>query len=92
MFVLVSVFPEIPGDMELKKNKSLPADEQIVTANPDLNMVYVELALVHHVPNLPVLVNSGLLEDWKWCYHLLLAYALCSNIISIFSPLYKYSE
>ncbi|KAF7124911.1 hypothetical protein RHSIM_Rhsim12G0186400 [Rhododendron simsii] len=25
------------GDMELKRNKSLPADEQIVTANPDLN-------------------------------------------------------
>ncbi|KAF7123289.1 hypothetical protein RHSIM_Rhsim12G0184700 [Rhododendron simsii] len=27
------------GDMELKRNKSLPADEQIVTANPDLNTV-----------------------------------------------------
>ncbi|CAK9133789.1 unnamed protein product [Ilex paraguariensis] len=27
------------GDMELKQNKSLPAEKQIVTANPDINTV-----------------------------------------------------
>ncbi|XP_028121660.1 probable protein phosphatase 2C 60 isoform X2 [Camellia sinensis] len=27
------------GDMELKQNKSLPAEKQIVTANPDVNTV-----------------------------------------------------
>ena len=27
------------GDMEFKRNKLLPAEEQIVTANPDINMV-----------------------------------------------------
>ncbi|KAL8260914.1 hypothetical protein R6Q59_024963 [Mikania micrantha] len=29
------------GDMELKKDKSLPAEKQILTANPDINMVEI---------------------------------------------------
>lgn len=29
----------ISGDMELKQNKSLPAEKQIVTANPDIRSV-----------------------------------------------------
>lgn len=29
----------VSGDMEFKQNKYLPADKQIVTANPDINIV-----------------------------------------------------
>lgn len=29
----------IAGDMEFKQNKFLPAEKQIVTANPDVNIV-----------------------------------------------------
>lgn len=29
------------GDMEFKQNKFLPADRQIVTANPDINIVRI---------------------------------------------------
>lgn len=29
----------ISGDMELKQNKSLPAEKQIVTSNPDIRTV-----------------------------------------------------
>lgn len=28
-----------PGDMELKQNKSLPAEKQIITADPDITTV-----------------------------------------------------
>ncbi|XP_058188019.1 probable protein phosphatase 2C 60 isoform X2 [Rhododendron vialii] len=37
------------GDMELKRNKSLLADEQIVTANPDLNTCMSSQQLVDFV-------------------------------------------
>ena len=29
------------GDMELKQNKALPAERQIVTADPDITMVFM---------------------------------------------------
>ena len=35
---LVSI---IAGDMEFKQNKYLPAEKQIVTANPDINTVCI---------------------------------------------------
>ena len=31
------------GDMEFKQNKFLPAEKQIVTANPDVNTVWVDV-------------------------------------------------
>lgn len=34
-----SYFIICSGDMELKKDKSLPAEKQILTANPDINIV-----------------------------------------------------
>lgn len=37
MLVTVTLFSA--GDAEFKQNKSLPAEKQIVTANPDINTV-----------------------------------------------------
>ena len=34
-------FPFTAGDMEFKQNKYLPAEKQIVTANPDINTVCI---------------------------------------------------
>lgn len=33
----------IAGDMEFKQNKFLPAEKQIVTANPDINTVCINI-------------------------------------------------
>lgn len=33
------MFQFTAGDMEFKQNKFLPAEKQIVTANPDINTV-----------------------------------------------------
>ena len=38
-FNLLISFPA--GDMEFKQNKFLPAEKQVVTANPDINTVSV---------------------------------------------------
>lgn len=44
-FFLISIascangFLVVPGDVEFKLNKSLPAEKQIVTANPDISTV-----------------------------------------------------
>lgn len=36
----------VSGDMELKKDKSLPAEEKILTANPDIRTVCIIYALL----------------------------------------------
>lgn len=37
----------IVGDMEFKQNKFLPAEKQVVTANPDINTVSLSLMQIH---------------------------------------------
>lgn len=38
---MANSFKFVAGDMEFKQNKFLPAEKQIVTANPDINIVCV---------------------------------------------------
>lgn len=37
------------GDMEFKQNKFLPAEKQIVTANPDISVVSIFIQPLHFV-------------------------------------------
>ena len=39
LLIVHKLFSIYTGDMEFKQNKFLPADKQIVTANPDINTV-----------------------------------------------------
>ena len=43
------------GDMEFKQNKFLPAERQIVTANPDINIV-----CLHEINSYCILVMTSL--------------------------------
>jgi hypothetical protein len=42
-FPFFNIFQFTAGDMEFKQNKFLPAEKQVVTANPDINTVSLSL-------------------------------------------------
>lgn len=43
IFPFFNKFQFTAGDMEFKQNKFLPAEKQVVTANPDINTVSLSM-------------------------------------------------